>query len=88
MECVTFHIILIIAFYSDPESGLSSYHFGIGGTRRDLSILSWVPGFPSLDYVKYTYQIPDGKLAWVKIRAINNGKFYVLDALCSGFDAF
>ena len=46
--------------------------FGLGRSKRDTDMLSWVEVVHQSPMV-YNYTIPDGIPTWVKMRATNKG---------------
>lgn len=62
-------------FIRDPHSGLSRNDLCLGHTPRDCDELAWT----QIDYspnISFIHQMTDGKEIFVKIKAVNNGKYF------------
>ncbi|XP_041378093.1 uncharacterized protein LOC121390363 [Gigantopelta aegis] len=57
---------------TDPESHIREVDICIGETTHDCYIMQWQRLKHSETGVSYKFEIPGGKPAWVKIRAINH----------------
>ncbi|XP_066275501.1 uncharacterized protein [Branchiostoma lanceolatum] len=56
---------------SDTLSGIREIDFGLGRSKRDVHLMDWYR-HGNTTHTSVNFHIPDGVLAWVKVRAINN----------------
>ncbi|WAR05119.1 hypothetical protein MAR_020488, partial [Mya arenaria] len=63
---------------TDEESGIAHLDACLGGNPRSCSIMSWSRR-PILPYVEFSFKIPDGIPAWLRLRATNNVDLHVVE---------
>lgn len=64
---------MVPLYFRDPDSGIREMDICLGKSRRDCTLFDWYR-YPYGDKIVHTYEIDAGVPAWLKVRAINNGK--------------
>ncbi|XP_052806226.1 uncharacterized protein LOC128235445 [Mya arenaria] len=63
---------------TDEESGIAYLDACLGSNPRSCDIMSWWRS-PILTLVQFTFKVPDGIPAWLRLRATNNVDLHVVE---------
>ena len=66
-----------MAIISDDMSGVREIDFALGKTVHDTDLHSW-DRHGNLTMLLVVVNVADGVPAWVRIRAIDNGEYYMI----------